>query len=70
MIWRRLKNNKCPVCNRLLKERKGKKVFCALGHFFVGYKEFEEIINHLYRKKGYLIEWNQFCKEDFIKNKQ
>ncbi len=60
MIWRRLKNNKCPICNGVLTEKKGKKVFCSKKHFIIPYKEFEGVINHLYRKKGFPVEWNEF----------
>ncbi len=64
MIWRRLKNNKCPICNRVLVESKDKNIFCLKKHFLVTYEQFEEIVNHLYRKKGFLIEWREFCKTD------
>ncbi len=69
MIWRRLKNNKCPVCNQILVEKKGKRVFCSKKHFSIPYGEFEEVINHLYRKKGFPVEWKKFCGDEIIINK-
>lgn len=54
MIWERLKNMKCPVCNGFLKE-KTKGYVCNCG-FFCSKGKFDAIVNKMYHKNKRLVE--------------
>ncbi len=61
MIWSRLKNYKCPTCNRILGLDEGE-ISCPKKHFEVDLKKFEEMVNYLYRKRKAPNDWERFCK--------
>lgn len=56
MIWSRLKNFKCPVCNRVLELDDGE-VLCPRWHLRIPFSKFEEMVNYLYRKRKAPAEW-------------
>ncbi len=70
MIWSRLKNYKCPTCNRVLCQGDDGKILCLRGHFSVEYEQFEYMVNLLYRVRKPPDDWKRFCKvEQVILNK-
>ncbi len=59
IIWSRLKNYKCPACNKLLTDTKGKKIFCSKKHFSVRYARFESMVNYVYRFRKTPKDWDE-----------
>ncbi len=70
MIWSRLKNYKCPVCNGYLTSIDMKKILCLKGHFSAKYPKFEGMVEHLYRSRKVPDDWKELCKEEAIIKKK
>lgn len=64
MIWGRLKNFKCPECNRGLFHNALKKTYdCAIDGFSISYQKFDSLVGELYGKKALTEDENTRLSE-------
>lgn len=74
MIWSRLKNFKCPKCNKDLKERLGGRAVSCSNYpecdLMIGKERFDELVLEQYKSKRQRIKDDTESRQEELNNLQ